>query len=561
MKRSRFICAAIVTALCAARMCTADVVSDFNDGTLQGWVPVGSIPNISNPGIGGTPRGFVLAYYMSPGVSCWLVAPDQFRGDWRNKKAVMANIIQYYGSRSWKPVTFSISGPGGCYIHSFPTWPARNWTNYCAPLEEPEWHRIYGSWDALLSNVTDFRILFEYSYGVEANGIDNVRLEDNQASNPGPADPGASSGIAAAKEQPDGASVQFSGVVSRVITNYGYVQSQDGNTGIRVNGTTDLSEGSLVTITGTIATRHAERMVDSAKVVSSQPGTMPQPIDLSIADIGGVGESAQDPQLGSSATIKETGILVRVTGRVSDVTADGTFRLSDGSGSVVGKVAPDVAVPINGSVATLVGISSADGDMPPYPVILAAHDEFTWNELPIGVGLIRNCGAEDSAAGTAGEEVRPIRGWNVSSGFTVTRYGYIYPPDEAIRIGGGSNFFFGGLDTEESKATQRIDLSCVGGLIDSGQLSATLSAYIGGRGSEGDYGTVTATFFDASGTTIGAVTLGPQASSNGHLIYWERKSAIPIGTRSVRIKMAGKRMNGHNNDQYYDQISFVLGRG
>lgn len=527
----------------------ADVISDFEDGTLQGWVPWGDTLCIGNPGTGGNPGGYVHMDDCVVNTPCWMVAPAQYLGNWHNKSIISVDLISITGDSWWSNVKIEISGPGGDYTRDLGEKPPHYWKTYQTTLDESLWTRKSGSWSALLDNVTDFRILLEYVKGDESNGMDNVRLIDKVLQ----------TSIGLAKQEPDGRQLQLTGIVTRITADRAYIQAGDRSAGICIDPSPLFVEGNIITVTGTIATVSGERKLQNVALVSSVPGVQPKPLYIISRELGGKGKTLLDPTLGNPSSLKETGLLIRTVGTITQTNTDGTFTMKDGSGLLTGKCAADVATPIPNSVASLTGISSTMGDVSPIPALLLAHNDCTFFTLPLGSNLIRNGGAEEGPSGTIGEEVRPIPGWTATAGFTSTRYGYIYPDAESQLIGGGRNFFFCGLNIGQSEATQTIDVSCLSNLIDAKKISVKLSGNMGGRGTEGDYGTVTATFYDATGTVaLGTCIIGPQAASNGHLKPWTKSAAVPTGTRKMQVKIKGIRTNGNNCDAFFDNLSLVL---
>jgi hypothetical protein len=334
------------------------------------------------------------------------------------------------------------------------------------------------------------------------------------------------------------------------------MQSEDGIAGMWADSPVVVHNGDRITVIGTLATLYGERVLQNITLVSTHPGTPPVATYVAPKDFGGVGLTSVDPTLGSSKTPKETGLLVYTEGVVTRLDNKGKFQIS-GTGNVVGICAPGTPAPIPGTSVIATGISAGYG-VSPYPILLMSRDEFIYTDIPFGVNLIKNPGGEEGASGTNGVLVDSIPGWSVTPGFTVTNYGYIYPTTESQRISGGRSFFFGGLNCASSQATQDIGVGCLAGKIDSGTIMATLSGYLGGRDTEGDRATVTATFFNAAGTSIGTLTIGPQAACNNTWVYHKNSIAVPFGTRNIQIKMIGQRYNGQNMDSFFDNLSLVL---
>jgi hypothetical protein len=365
--------------------------------------------------------------------------------------------------------------------------------------------------------------------------------------------------IGVAKKMADGQQATVTGVVSWVGSDSMYIQSPLRSAGIRVSGVFDQDEGDEITVSGIMSTLHGERILQDAVVLSSILGsnTIPKPLWITCRELGGVGTSSNDPPLGTSQTLKETGLLVRASGWVSNTSADGTFVLNDGC-SIPCRCAPGVAVPIPGSFVTITGVSSAEGGLSLCPVLLMTRNDCQLHQVPLGVNLIRNPGAEEGPSGVDGVLVESVPGWTTTGTFTQTDYGYIYPITESQRIGGGRSFFFGGLNCAASDAIQDIDVSSLSSRIDSKKIKATLSGYLGGRDTEGDRVYVRASFYDSAGAYLGRLLLGLQTGSNNAWVYWTDSGLLPVGTRLIEIRMIGQRYNGKNMDSFFDSLSLML---
>ena len=114
--------------------------------------------------------------------------------------------------------------------------------------------------------------------------------------------------------------------------------------------------------------------------------------------------------------------------------------------------------------------------------------------MPSG-NLVVNPGAEAGPGAPDSSQQLPLPGWTVESTFTAVQYGApaFLTAADSTALGGGVNFFAGGPGGALSAATQVVDLSGAATEIDAGQVTATLSALLGGyrdanrpRGGVGD---------------------------------------------------------------------------
>ncbi len=133
-------------------------------------------------------------------------------------------------------------------------------------------------------------------------------------------------------------------------------------------------------------------------------------------------------------------------------------------------------------------------------------------------------------------------------------------------IDGGQNYFAGGPANSASGATQVINLdddSALGALIDAGQQVATLSADLGGSGTDPAEMTVMAGFQSAAGAALGRFSIGPVSVTDRHnqteLLARSAAALIPKGTRTIDITMSasGGAANQYNA-AFADNLSLTI---
>jgi hypothetical protein len=191
--------------------------------------------------------------------------------------------------------------------------------------------------------------------------------------------------------------------------------------------------------------------------------------------------------------------------------------------------------------------------------------------VPTG-NLVQNPGAEVGTGSSDSSTVSPtpISGWITTTNFTEHVYsasGAFPDPDASSAIGGGTQFFAGGPNAADDNATEtaRQDVSVSGAApeIDAGEVAATLSAALGGYSSQEDNASVVATFLNANGNALGKAKVGPVTASdrNGETVLLPRSATVnlPAGTRTIRIAVTAKRLEGTYNDGYADNLSLTLG--
>ncbi|HDM78627.1 MAG TPA: hypothetical protein ENG51_19515 [Deltaproteobacteria bacterium] len=177
--RRRVFCAVIIMLLVVPGVCFSAIISTFEDGSLDGWTKSGD-GSITNPGSGGNPGGFLKATDPATGPNTWAIAPSKFLGDWRrynNTGCVSFDMIILSGGlpTTEKPNVY-IAGPGGSAACFSATKASTAWKTFVFPINKNYWLLKSGSWDNLLSNVTEFKIDLEQIQGREVTGIDNVAL-------------------------------------------------------------------------------------------------------------------------------------------------------------------------------------------------------------------------------------------------------------------------------------------------------------------------------------------------------------------------------------------------
>ena len=179
--------------------------------------------------------------------------------------------------------------------------------------------------------------------------------------------------------------------------------------------------------------------------------------------------------------------------------------------------------------------------------------------------LVVNGDAETNPGSGYSNTVVPS-GWTTTSNFTAALYSVGGSSDlntaYSAAVGGGLNFFSGGLSNGLSTAMQLINISDLAASIDAGGLTAAFSALIGGYANQGDNIVINAIFQDALHGTLSTQTLGPiTATDRGNqseLLARSTNSLVPTGARFVEILMTSTRLDGSYNDGYADNLSFVL---
>jgi uncharacterized protein (TIGR03437 family) len=171
----------------------------------------------------------------------------------------------------------------------------------------------------------------------------------------------------------------------------------------------------------------------------------------------------------------------------------------------------------------------------------------------LGTNLVANGGAEAGPNATSPAIALYIPDWSTDSGVSVAPYGgtgWIQvtdpgPPDRGVNL-----FCAGPLGT--SDMYQDLDVSPAASLIDSGQVTYLVSAWLGGIASV-QSPTLIYTFFDWSGNQLAPTAqLGPNTGSTG-LAEVSSPGTLPSGTRRVHIALSYPR-----SLSFADDIAFTL---
>lgn len=181
--------------------------------------------------------------------------------------------------------------------------------------------------------------------------------------------------------------------------------------------------------------------------------------------------------------------------------------------------------------------------------------------------LIANGDAESGPGTTdGGTPVTAIPDWAAAGNFDVVNYGASggYPaatdPGPDTR---GKNFFSGGPDDEVSTGTQLIDVSQMAAVLDGGNTSYTLSAYLGGYQDQDDNAVLSIQFQDASGKALGQAQIGPVMAADRNnatgLLPRTTQGKVPSSTRKILVTLTMTRVSGSANDGYADNLSLTLG--
>lgn len=183
-------------------------------------------------------------------------------------------------------------------------------------------------------------------------------------------------------------------------------------------------------------------------------------------------------------------------------------------------------------------------------------------QAQFGSNLIVNGNAEAGPSSPSGNDVEPVPGFTTTGNFTVGQFGPAGSFFTTTDPDGGSNLFEGGPNNASSSAAQLISLLPEAAVIDAGNATFTLSAFLGGYDGQDDNAVLSASFLGAGSNVLGAAQIGPVLSSDRNgmttLLFRSTNGVVPTGTRSVNVNLQMTRLAGSYNDGYADDLSLVL---
>ncbi|MBV8490612.1 MAG: hypothetical protein JO199_08785 [Candidatus Eremiobacteraeota bacterium] len=224
------------------------------------------------------------------------------------------------------------------------------------------------------------------------------------------------------------------------------------------------------------------------------------------------------------------------------------------------------SLPSLASLAMVAGLVSGCGPTvsPGSIVPQAIRDR---NLAPPGTNLLIDGDAEMGDATLTGYDSVTIPAWLESGLPTVVAYGVRgFPNARTPGAGNGKNFFTGG-PFGSSTLTQALDLTSAFAAIDGGGVTWKLSGLLGGKKTSKDHARVTATFRNAAGSALGAVTIGPvtnlQRGNATKFLLRTASAKVPRHTRSVVVTLAFTQYEAFYegatlDNGYADDLAFSL---
>lgn len=161
----------------------APPASSTFDTNIDGWTA--NTPDTSWASTDGNPGGYLRFVDNTAGLAL-VEAPSKFLGDWSALNGVGSitydhKIFDTGSIINFGPYGARVFGPGGAasWNGATPTGPT-GWVTQTVALNAANWTVTSGTWNGLLSNVTDFQIVIELvgnpTLPGDITGLDNVAV-------------------------------------------------------------------------------------------------------------------------------------------------------------------------------------------------------------------------------------------------------------------------------------------------------------------------------------------------------------------------------------------------
>jgi hypothetical protein len=175
--------------------------------------------------------------------------------------------------------------------------------------------------------------------------------------------------------------------------------------------------------------------------------------------------------------------------------------------------------------------------------------------------LIVNGNGETGLCAKEWDQATSVPGWTTTQGnpvvqcYTVASIG---TPNSSLQ----GNAFLADGPYGDSAMNQTVSVASAASAIDAGGVTYSLSGWLGGYTTYGGQATVTSTFLNASGASIGSASIGPvTAWDRGYgtkLLARSGSGNVPAGTRSIKTQVVFNSTNGNMNVGYVDNLSLTL---
>jgi hypothetical protein len=181
-----------------------------------------------------------------------------------------------------------------------------------------------------------------------------------------------------------------------------------------------------------------------------------------------------------------------------------------------------------------------------------------------GTNLLLNPDAETGLCTQSGYDAMTVPGWTVTEGSPDSVcYGAVGFPRASVPgpSDRGRAFFSGGA-TGDGAMSQTVNVAPAASHIDQGTVRYDASGWLGGWAGQNDRTTVTITFVDGHGRSLGGATLATVTNTQrDDVTGLQRRAAggvLPSGTRVVVVGVAFRWTAGNTTDGYADDLAFSV---
>ncbi len=157
-------------------------------------------------------------------------------------------------------------------------------------------------------------------------------------------------------------------------------------------------------------------------------------------------------------------------------------------------------------------------------------------------------------------ETGGISGWTDAPGNGFDVYAGQFP---TTPVQSGSYSFWGGINGppagRSNEIRQDVDVSSFAAAIDAGAVTAYFSGYGRSNSASGqtDNGRITVEYRNGVGGVLQSYDTGNITPVNTY-VFKQDTRVVPVGTRTIRVRLRGTRSVGSSTDAFFDSLSVSL---
>lgn len=150
-----------------------DLTASF-ESTVENWRATDAGATLAWEASGGNPAGYLRA--SGPGGTWHFVSPAGWAGDWSGYRALKFDLAipsRHYADQDTAGVLVIVGANSNTMTWNGPT-PLWTWTHYEVSLDPAGFGVDQATFDGIMTNVAELRILAEFTTAAETVGLDNV---------------------------------------------------------------------------------------------------------------------------------------------------------------------------------------------------------------------------------------------------------------------------------------------------------------------------------------------------------------------------------------------------